>query len=92
MSQLCWLLDATRNDPYNPTITTLENPFDEIPPGILEPYMPVADANAANLPETRPSIITLSDNRAAILGELKARWILRCRATRSPSCISTDWE
>ncbi|MFL5657784.1 MAG: ParA family protein, partial [Ktedonobacteraceae bacterium] len=59
--------------PYNPTITTLENPFDEIPPGILEPYMPVADAIAASLPETRPSSITLADNRAAILGELKFR-------------------
>src|SRR6266700_2557189 len=58
---------------YNPTITTLENLFGEIPPGILEPYMPVADAIAASLPETRPSIITLSDNRAAILGELKFR-------------------
>src|SRR6266568_3388269 len=59
--------------PYNPTITTLENLFGEIPPGILEPYMPVADAIAASLPETRPSIISLTDNRAAILGELKFR-------------------
>src|SRR5256885_237918 len=59
--------------PYNPTITTLESLFGEIPPGILEPYMPVADAIAASLPETGPGIITLSDNRAAILGELKFR-------------------
>ncbi len=59
--------------PYNPTITTLESLFGEIPPGILEPYMPVADAIAASLPETKSDMIKLAESRPAILDELQFR-------------------
>ncbi len=59
--------------PYNPNITTLENPFGDIIPGILEPYMPVADVIAASLPETKPDIIKLAESRPAILDELQFR-------------------
>src|SRR2546421_799957 len=59
--------------PYNPTITTLESLFGEIPPGILEPYMPVADAIAASLPETKSDMIKLAQSRPAILDELQFR-------------------
>jgi len=37
--------------PYNPAITTLTNLFGEVPTGILEPYIPVADAILACLPQ-----------------------------------------
>lgn len=59
--------------PYNPNITTLQNLVGEIPPGILEPYMPVADAISASLPEAGPETIKLADNRKAILDELQFR-------------------
>jgi hypothetical protein len=37
--------------PYNPNIATLTNLFDETPARILEPYIPVADAILACLPQ-----------------------------------------
>ena len=57
--------------PYNPNITTQDSLFGEMPPGILEPYIPIADAIAASLPETKPSIIKLADSRPKILAELQ---------------------
>src|SRR6266567_1793463 len=57
--------------PYNPNITTLDSLFGEIPAGILEPYMPVADAITASLPETKPGIAAPADSRQAILSELQ---------------------
>jgi cellulose biosynthesis protein BcsQ len=59
--------------PYNPTITTLENLFGDILPGVLEPYMPVADAITASLPESIPDEIKLTESRPAILKELQFR-------------------
>ncbi len=59
--------------PYNPNITTLENLFGDIIPGILEPYIPVADAIAASLPETQSDVIKLAESRPAILDELQFR-------------------
>ena len=57
--------------PYNPNVTTLEGLFGEIPTGMLEPYMPVADAITASLPATKPGIVTPADSRQAILSELQ---------------------
>ncbi len=57
--------------PYNPNVTTLEGLFGEIPTGMLEPYMPVADAITASLPGTKPGIVTPVDSRQAILSELQ---------------------
>src|SRR5207237_5114645 len=45
----------------------------EIPRGILEPYMAVADAIAASLPETKSDVIKLAESRSAILDELQFR-------------------
>lgn len=59
--------------PYNPTITTLENLFGDILPGVLEPYMPVADTITASLPEAIPDKIKLAESRPAILAELQFR-------------------
>lgn len=56
--------------PYNPNITTLTNLFNEMPPGILEPYIPLADSISANLPEENPVIPELADQRNTILSEL----------------------
>ena len=59
---------------YNPSITTLESLVDNVPPGLLEPYVPVADAISTSLPEKKSSLIPkVSDSRAAILRELKFR-------------------
>lgn len=57
--------------PYNPAITTLESLFDKTPPGIMEPYMPIADAIAASLPETKPNVIGLGTSREQILADLR---------------------
>jgi MinD-like ATPase involved in chromosome partitioning or flagellar assembly len=58
--------------PYNPSITTLTNLFGEMPAGILEPYIPVADAISASLPpEEDVAIPDLADHRIAILSQLK---------------------
>jgi hypothetical protein len=58
--------------PYNPYITTLTNLFGEMPAGILEPYIPVADAISASLPlEEDVAIPDLADHRVAILSQLK---------------------
>lgn len=59
--------------PYNPNITTLGSLFGEMPPGLLEVYMPVADAISASLPETKANIIRLADSRQAFLSELQFR-------------------
>lgn len=59
--------------PYNPTITTLENLFGDILPGVLEPYRQVADAITASLPETIPDKMKLVESRPAILEELQFR-------------------
>ncbi|MDQ2905238.1 MAG: AAA family ATPase [Chloroflexota bacterium] len=56
--------------PYNPTITTLEKLFGDLVPGVLEPYIQVADAIAAGLPETPPDKIKLAEERPKILEEL----------------------
>jgi MinD-like ATPase involved in chromosome partitioning or flagellar assembly len=59
---------------YNPAITTLESLVYNIPPGLLEPYVPVADAISTSLPERKPSLIfKVSDSRASILRELAFR-------------------
>ena len=62
--------DLYHQIPYNPYITTLTNLFDEMPPGILEPYISVADAISASLPEENPVIPELAAHRSAILSEL----------------------
>ncbi len=58
--------------PYNTYITTLTNLFGEMPVGILEPYVPVADAISACLPpEEDATIPDLADQRGEILSQLK---------------------
>ena len=58
--------------PYNTYITTLTNLFGEMPVGVLEPYVPVADAISACLPpEEDATIPDLVDQRAEILSQLK---------------------
>ena len=64
--------------PYNPGIITLDSLFTEVPTAILGPYMPVADAISASLPERNltslaSSDIKISDSRSSILEELKFR-------------------
>ena len=64
--------------PYNPSIITLESLFAEVPTAILDPYVPVADAISASLPERNAasfvsSDIKISDTRSSILDELKFR-------------------
>lgn len=60
--------------PYNPAITTLSNLAAHVPGGILEPYMPIADAITASLPEMPPSAeAQVSGKRELILKELTFR-------------------
>ena len=56
-----------------------------MPPGLLEAYMPVADAISASLPETKANIIRLADSRPAILSELQFR------ATTAQEMDSADY-
>jgi MinD-like ATPase involved in chromosome partitioning or flagellar assembly len=62
--------------PYNPSITTLESLFEEVPTAILESYEPVADVIRASLPEKIVSPVTdsevkISDTRGTILNQLR---------------------
>ncbi|HWS84426.1 MAG TPA: AAA family ATPase [Ktedonobacteraceae bacterium] len=62
--------------PYNPSIITLDSLFAEVPTAILDPYIPVADAISASLPEKNVaslanSDIKIADSRSSILDELK---------------------
>ena len=62
--------------PYNPNIITLDSLFADVPTAILDPYMPVADAISASLPERNPASLAISDikiadRRPSILEELK---------------------
>jgi MinD-like ATPase involved in chromosome partitioning or flagellar assembly len=64
--------------PYNPNILTLDSLFADVPTAILDPYMPVADAISASLPERNPASLAISnikiaDSRPSILEELKFR-------------------
>ena len=64
--------------PYNPSIITLDSLFAEVPTAILDPYIPVADAISASLPEKNAaslasSDIKIADSRSSILDELKFR-------------------
>lgn len=64
--------------PYNPGIITLDSLFTEVPSAILDPYMPIADAISASIPEKNIlslaiSNLNISDNRMKILNELDFR-------------------
>jgi MinD-like ATPase involved in chromosome partitioning or flagellar assembly len=64
--------------PYNPSIITLDSLFAEVPTAILDPYIPVADAISASLPERKTATFTssdikITDSRSSILDELKFR-------------------
>ena len=64
--------------PYNPSIITLDSLFAEVPTAILDPYIPVADAISASLPEKHvaslaSSDIKIADHRSSILEELRFR-------------------
>jgi MinD-like ATPase involved in chromosome partitioning or flagellar assembly len=60
---------------YNPAITMLNNAVDNVPPGLLEPYQPVAAAIDASLPEIRRNITALqvADSRQSLLNNLVFR-------------------
>ncbi|HWS84002.1 MAG TPA: AAA family ATPase [Ktedonobacteraceae bacterium] len=47
--------------PYNPHITTLASLASDMPPGILEAYIPLADAITARVPKKRPPIPKLAE-------------------------------
>jgi len=49
--------------PYNPHITTLASLASDMPPGILEAYIPLADAITARVPKKCPPISKLADQR-----------------------------
>ena len=64
--------------PYNPNIITLDSLFADVPTAILDPYMPLANAISASLPEKNPitlanSDIKISVSRSSILDELRFR-------------------
>jgi MinD-like ATPase involved in chromosome partitioning or flagellar assembly/stress-induced morphogen len=59
--------------PYNSNIATLDDLVSELPAGILEAYIPVADAITASLPEPQFNVIKLTDSRQTILKEVKFR-------------------
>ena len=56
--------------PYNTSITMLLNLTDDIPLGMLEPYMPVADAISGSLSDKVSIMPKLADSRQKILSEL----------------------
>lgn len=57
--------------PYNPNITTLASLSNDMPPGIPEAYIPLADAITASVPEKRPPTPRLAEVRQQILDELE---------------------
>jgi cellulose biosynthesis protein BcsQ len=58
--------------PYNPNITTLYSLINEVPPSLLNDYLPLADAIDASLPDIQPNVATtIVKNPDTILNELR---------------------
>ena len=59
---------------YNPNISTLAGMNGDLPPGLIEPYAPIADAIKTSLPQHEAVVTTNSAaDRKLVLGELEFR-------------------
>ncbi len=58
--------------PYNPNIPILSSLINDVPPSLLNDYLPVADAIDASLPDIKPNIVaTITQESKRILDELR---------------------